>query len=120
MTYEDWFEVGKSNGYLIQYIKQRDLQLDKVKNKSMIYRSKGLQRMATIFDSMFSGFWHYFPWLKWPFSGLYNLLNSKPNNEKITDSVRVDLVQYYQDDMNKTRDFLKERQIENLPDWLTN
>ena len=33
MTYEDWFEVGKSNGYLIQYIKQRDLQLDKVKKQ---------------------------------------------------------------------------------------
>ena len=90
----------------------------KVQNKSMIYRSKGLQRMATTFDSMFSGVWYYLPWLKWPFSGLYNLLNSKPNNEKITDSVRADLVKYYQDDMNKTRDFLKERQIDNLPDWL--
>ena len=33
MTYEDWFEVGKSNGYLIQYIKQRDVQLDKVKKQ---------------------------------------------------------------------------------------
>ena len=33
MTYKDWFEVGKSNGYLIQYIKQRDLQLDKVKKQ---------------------------------------------------------------------------------------
>ena len=100
--------------------KQIDDGRTKVQNKSMIYRSKGLQRMATTFDSMFSGVWHYLPWLKWPFSGLYNLLNSKPNNEKITDSVRADLVQYYQDDMNKTRDFLKERQIENLPDWLTN
>ena len=100
--------------------KQIDDGRTKVQNKSMIYRSKGLQRMATTFDSMFSGVWHYLPWLKWPFSGLYNLLNSKPNNEKITDSVRADLVQYYQDDMNKTRDFLKERQIENLPDWLSN
>ena len=100
--------------------KQIDDGRTKVQNKSMIYRSKGLQRMATTFDSMFSGVWHYLPWLKWPFSGLYNLLNSKPNNEKITDPVRADLVQYYQDDMNKTRDFLKERQIENLPDWLTN
>ena len=33
MTYKDWFEVGKSNGYLIQYIKQRDVQLDKVKKQ---------------------------------------------------------------------------------------
>ena len=33
MTYKDWFEIGKSNGYLIQYIKQRDLQLDKVKKQ---------------------------------------------------------------------------------------
>ena len=33
MIYEDWFEVGKSNGYLIQYIKQRDVQLDKVKKQ---------------------------------------------------------------------------------------
>ena len=100
--------------------KQIDDGKTKVQNKSMIYRSKGLQRMATSFDHMFSGVWYYLPWLKWPFSGLYNLLNSKPNNEKIADSVRADLVKYYQDDMNKTRDFLKERQIENLPGWLSN
>ena len=107
----NWLDLDK---------KQIDDGQTKVQNKSMIYRSKGLQRMATTFDSMFSGVWYYIPWLKWPFSGLYNLINSKPNNEKITDSVRTELVQYYQDDMNKTRDFLKERQIENLPDWLIN
>ena len=33
MNYEDWFEVGKSNGYLIQYVKERDKQLDKVKQQ---------------------------------------------------------------------------------------
>ena len=33
MNYEDWFEVGKSNGYLIQYVKERDKQLDKVKKQ---------------------------------------------------------------------------------------
>jgi len=107
----NWLSLDKS---------QIDDSQTKVQNKSMIYRSKSLQRMATTFDSMFSGVWYYLPWLKWPFSSLYNLLNSKPNNEKITDSMRADLVKYYQDDMNKTRDFLKERQIENLPDWLTN
>ena len=91
----------------------------KVQNKSMIYRSKGLQRVATSFDSMFSGVWYYLPWLKWPFSGMYNLINAKPHNEKISDSLRTELTQYYQADMDKTSDFLKERQIENLPGWLT-
>ena len=100
--------------------KQIDDGRTKVQNKSMIYRSKGLQRMATTFDSMFSGVWHYLPWLKWPFSGLYNLVNAKPHNETLSDSLRAELTEYYQEDMHKTRDFLKERQIENLPGWLSN
>lgn len=107
----NWLDLDK---------KQIDDGKTKVQNKSMIYRSKSLQRMATSFDSMFSGVWYYFPWIKWPFSRLYNLLNAKPHNETISDSLREELVGYYQEDMNKTRDFLKERQIENLPDWLSN
>ena len=39
--------------------KQIDDGKTKVQNKSMIYRSKGLQRMATSFDHMFSGVWYY-------------------------------------------------------------
>ena len=107
----NWLDLDK---------KQIDDGKTKVQNKSMIYRSKALQRIATSFDNMFSGVWYYLPWLKWPFSGLYNLLNAKPHNEKISDSLRAELLEYYQEDMNKTRDFLKERQIENLPDWLSN
>ena len=92
----------------------------KVQNKSMIYRSKRLQRVATSFDSMFSGVWYYLPWIKLPFSGLYNLFNAKPHNETISDSLRAELIQYYQDDIKQTSDFLKEKQIENLPGWLIN
>ena len=92
----------------------------KVQNKSMIYRSKSLQRVATSFDYMFSGVWYYLPWIKWPLSGIYNLLNAKPNTETIPDSLNTELIQYYQDDIQKTREILKERQIENLPDWLSN
>ena len=92
----------------------------KVQNKSMIYRSKGLQRVATSFDRMFSGVWYYLPWIKWPFSGIYNLLNAKPNTETIPDSLKTELTQYYQSDLQKTREILKERQIENFPGWLTN
>jgi len=106
----NWLDLDKS---------QIDDDKTKVQNKSMIYRSKGLQRVATSFDSMFSGVWYYLPWLKWPFSGMYNLINAKPHNEKISDSLRTELIQYYQADMDQTRDFLKERQIENLPGWLT-
>jgi len=106
----NWLDLDKS---------QIDDGKTKVQNKSMIYRSKGLQRVATSFDSMFSGVWHYLPWLKWPFSGMYNLINAKPHNEKISDSLRTELAQYYQADMDQTSDFLKERQIENLPGWLT-
>jgi len=105
-----WLDLDKS---------QIDDGKTKVQNKSMIYRSKGLQRVATSFDSMFSGVWYYLPWLKWPFSGMYNLINAKPHNEKISDSLRTELTQYYQADMDQTSDFLKERQIENLPGWLT-
>ena len=92
----------------------------KVQNKSMIYRSQGLQRVATSFDRMLSGVWYYFPWLKWPFSGIYNLLNAKPNTETISDLLKTELTQYYQGDIQKTREILKERQIENFPGWLTN
>ena len=106
----NWLDLDKS---------QIDDGKTKVQNKSMIYRSKGLQRVATSFDSMFSGVWYYLPWLKWPFSGMYNLINAKPHNEKISDSLRTELTQYYQADMDQTSDFLKERQIENLPGWLT-
>ena len=107
----NWLDLDK---------KQIDDGKTKVQNKSMIYRSKGLQRMATSFDHMFSGVWYYLPWLKWPFSGLYNLVNAKPHNETLSDSLRAELTEYYQEDIHKTRDFLKERQIENLPDWLSN
>ena len=107
----NWLDLDK---------KQIDDGKTKVQNKSMIYRSKGLQRMATSFDHMFSGVWYYLPWLKWPFSGLYNLVNAKPHNETLSDSLRAELTEYYQEDMHKTRDFLKERQIENLPGWLSN
>ena len=105
----NWLDLDKS---------QIDDGKTEVQNKSMIYRSKGLQRVATSFDSMFSGVWYYLPWLKWPFSGMYNLINAKPHNEKISDSLRTELTQYYQADMDQTSDFLKERQIENLPGWL--
>ena len=107
----NWLDLDK---------KQIDDGKTKVQNKSMIYRSKGLQRMATSFDHMFSGVWYYLPWLKWPFSGLYNLVNAKPHNEILSDSLRAELTEYYQEDIHKTRDFLKERQIENLPGWLSN
>ena len=90
----------------------------KVENKSMLYRSRRLQRLAISFDRMFSGVWYHMPWLKWPFSGIYNLLNSKPHTETISDSLRRELVQYYQKDMDQTCDFLEKRQIGNLPDWL--
>jgi len=105
-----WLDLDKS---------EIDDSRTKVQNKSMIYRSKGLQRVATSFDRMLSGVWYYFPWFKWPFSGIYNFLNARPHTETISDLLRDELIQYYQDDMNKTSDFLKERQIENLPDWLT-
>ena len=105
-----WLDLDKS---------KIDDSQTKVQNRSMIYRSQVLQRIATSFDHMLSGVWYYLPWLKWPFSGIYNLLNAKPHTEIISDSLRTELNQYYQDDMHKTRDILKERQIENLPDWLT-
>ena len=69
---------------------------------------------------MFSGVWYFLPWIKLPLRGLYNLLNAKPHNETISESLRAELVQYYQDDMKQTGDFLKEKQIENLPGWLIN
>jgi len=106
-----WLDLDKS---------EIDDSRTKVQNKSMIYRSKGLQRVATSFDRMFSGVWYYLPWIKWPFSGIYNFLNAKPNTETIPDSLKTELTQYYQSDIQKTREILKERQIENFPEWLTN
>lgn len=104
-----WLELDKS---------QIDDNKTKVQNKSMIYRSKGLQRFATSFDNRLSGVWHYLPWLKWPLSGIYNLVNAKPNTEKISDLLRNELVNYYSSDISKTRNFLEEMHIKNIPEWM--
>ena len=104
-----WLELDKS---------QIDDNKTKVQNKSMIYRSKGLQRFATSFDNSLSGVWYYLPWLKWPLSGIYNLVNAKPNTEKISDSLRNELVNYYSSDISKTRNFLEEMHIKNIPEWM--
>lgn len=104
-----WLELDKS---------QIDDNKTKVQNKSMIYRSKGLQRFATSFDNRLSGVWHYLPWLKWPLSGIYNLVNAKPNTEKISDLLRNELVNYYSSDISNTRNFLEEMHIKNIPEWM--
>lgn len=104
-----WLELDKS---------QIDDNKTKVQNKSMIYRSKGLQRFITSFDSSLSGVWYYLPWLKWPLSGIYNLVNAKPNTEKISDSLRNELVKYYNSDTSKTRKFIEEMHIKNIPEWM--
>ncbi len=33
MTYDKWYSIGKSNGYLVQYLKERDIQLKKSKEQ---------------------------------------------------------------------------------------
>ena len=104
-----WLELDRS---------QIDDNKTKVQNKSMIYRSKGLQRFATSFDNSLSGIWYYLPWLKWPLSGIYNLINAKPNIEKVSNALRNELVKYYDADITETRNFLEERQIKNFPEWM--
>jgi hypothetical protein len=104
-----WLELDKG---------QIDDNKTKIQNKSMIYRSKGLQRFATSFDNSLSGVWYYLPWLKWPLSGIYNLINAKPNVEKVSNTLRNELVKYYDTDITETRKFLEERQIKNFPEWM--
>ena len=93
-----WLDLDKS---------EIDDSRTKVQNKSMIYRSKGLQRVATSFDRMFSGVWYYLPWIKWPFSGIYNLLNAKPNTETIPGSLNTELIQYIRRISKKPEKFLR-------------
>ena len=104
-----WLELDKG---------QIDDNKTKIQNKSMVYRSKGLQRFATSFDNSLSGVWYYLPWLKWPLSGIYNLINAKPNVEKVSNTLRNELVKYYDADITETRKFLEERQIKNFPEWM--
>jgi hypothetical protein len=104
-----WLELDKG---------QIDDNKTKIQNKSMVYRSKGLQRFATSFDNSLSGVWYYLPWLKWPLSGIYNLINAKPNIEKVSNTLRNELVKYYDTDITETRKFLEERQIKNFPEWM--
>jgi len=104
-----WLELEKG---------QIDDNKTRVQNKSMVYRSKGLQRFATSFDNSLSGVWYYLPWLKWPLSGIYNLINAKPNIDKMSNTLRNELVKYYDTDITETRNFLKERQIKNFPRWM--
>ena len=89
-----------------------------IENKSMLYRSKKLQNVATRFDQSLNGLWNFLPFVKKPFSFAYNLFNSKPHSAVLTGSTKKELVKFYADDIDKTRLILKQKQISNFPEWM--
>ena len=89
-----------------------------VENKSMLYRSKKLQNFATRFDQSLNGLWNFSPFVKKPFSFVYNLFNSKPHDAVLTDSTKKDLEKFYEADIDRTRLILEQKQISNFPEWM--
>ena len=89
-----------------------------VENKSMLYRSKILQNFAIKTDKSLTGLWNFLPFIKKPFSFVYNLFNSKPHNAVLADSTRKELEKFYENDIDKTRSILEQKQISNFPEWM--
>ena len=89
-----------------------------IENKSMLYRSKSLQKFAISFDKNLGALWNFMPFVKKPLSFVYNLLNSKPHNSVLSSSSRKYLEEFYEKDVAKTRTFLEQKQISNFPEWM--
>lgn len=89
-----------------------------IENKSMLYRSKSLQNFAMSFDKKLAVLWNFMPFVKKPFSFVYNLFNSKPHNAVLSNSSRKELEKFYENDIVKTRSFLEQKQISNFPEWM--
>ena len=89
-----------------------------IENKSMLYRSKLLQNFAISFDKNLSALWNFMPYVKQPFSFVYNLLNSKPHNAVLSISSRKELEKFYEKDIADTRLFLEQKQISDFPEWM--
>jgi len=89
-----------------------------IENKSMLYRSKSLQNFAMSFDKKLAVLWNFMPFVKKPFSFVYNLFNSKPHNAVLSNSSRKELEKFYENDIVNTRSFLEQKQISNFPEWM--
>ena len=89
-----------------------------VENKSMLYRSRKLQKLAISFDNFFTGLWRFLPFLKIPLSATYNFFNSKPHNAVLSESTIKELEEFYRNDIAKTRSILEQKQISNFPEWM--
>ncbi len=89
-----------------------------IENKSMLYRSKALQKFAISFDRSLEGLWNFMPFIKKPFSFFYNLFNSKPHNAVLNKSSKKELEEFYAKDIEKTRLFLEQKQISKFPEWM--
>tara|TARA_Y100000591_G_scaffold147353_1_gene126560 strand:- start:2213 stop:2905 length:693 start_codon:yes stop_codon:yes gene_type:complete len=89
-----------------------------IENKSMLYRSKALQKFAISFDRSLEGLWNFMPFIKKPFSFFYNLFNSKPHDAVLTKSSKKELEEFYAKDIEQTRLFLEQKQISKFPEWM--
>lgn len=89
-----------------------------VENKSMLYRSRRLQKVAISFDNFFAGLWRFLPFLKIPLSATYNFFNSKPHDAVLSESVIKELEEFYREDIAKTRSLLEQKQISDFPEWM--
>ena len=89
-----------------------------IENKSMLYRSKSLQNLAISLDKSLGSLWNFMPFVKKPFSFVYNLFNSKPHNAVLSSSSSKELEKFYEKDIADTRFFLEQKQISDFPEWM--
>ncbi len=89
-----------------------------VENKSMLYRSGWLQRLALRVDSGSERLWCAAPRLKRALSWGYNFLNAKPHSEQLDDETRQNLQEFYAPHNHNTAELLRAHGYSDLPEWL--
>lgn len=92
-----------------------------VKNRSMDYSNKIIHRIAVEGNNMLSAFWRRNPGLKRSLMELYYNINGKPISKSYFDADTLHrLYSYFRPYNSNLLDILRSRNVENLPDWLSN
>jgi hypothetical protein len=91
-----------------------------VKNRSMNYSSKFIHRIAVSGNTLLSAFWRRNQALKRKLITIYYQINGKPieRSHFNTDTLHR-LYSYFRPYNNLLLDILRSRNVENLPEWLT-
>ena len=104
----------------IQVPSQSYLQTVKLtrENKSMLYRSKFLQRVSISVNKLAEVFWRKYPNLKDKLRSIYFILNGKPSEEKISAEMEQRLRYMFAPYNKELKVQLQALGYSDLPEWL--